>query len=93
VGRARQEAMVEELRKAELVRDRLEGLERFSQRLQRQTVSAIGIEAADVFGGDRLEGPTRRFHESFSCPSRDFPEYALFTLEKAPSSMGFMSGE
>jgi hypothetical protein len=30
VGRARQEAMVEELRKAELVRDRLEGLDQIA---------------------------------------------------------------
>jgi hypothetical protein len=31
VGRARQEAMVEELRKAELVRDRLEGLDQMAR--------------------------------------------------------------
>jgi len=52
-------------------------LERFSLRLQGYAVSAVVVEAADVFGGDRIKRLTRRFYESFLAPRSRLPQDIL----------------
>src|SRR5215204_3360039 len=52
-------------------------LERFSQRLQRQVVSAVREETADVLWGNRVEGVAGRLYEGLPPPSPYLPQDAL----------------